>query len=106
MSFHGSKTITAAGTAVPLVASTVTTPTLRFCAAVTIQYVGTHNIYGGFASAASGVSSSSKGFTLNSTDRSITLGDTANHQNNIDLATVYLDTDTNGESVTFTAEQF
>lgn len=102
--FHGSKTVAAAGTSEPLVASTAAT-LARLCAAVTIQYAGGNTIYGGFGVAETAVSSSTKGFTLNSAAPSVTIGDLASGQNSVDLSQIWIDTDTSGQAVTFFAEQ-
>lgn len=102
MSFHSSKTIAAAGTQEPLVATSVTTPTQRFCARVTIAakpgnlgyvYVGE-----------SDVSSTVYAVRL-AAGESFTIGMGETRGNGIDLATVYIDVDTNAEGVDFYAEQ-
>jgi hypothetical protein len=106
MAFHGSKDVAAAGTSEPLVASTVTTPTLRFCSRLTVQYKSANagKIYGGFATAESGLSSSTFGWYLDAGIPSITL-ESVDGKNSLDLATVWIDAATTGEGVTFTAEQ-
>lgn len=104
MSRHFDVTVTTTGTSVPLVAATVTTPSLRFASRVTIQYVGTHNIYGGFGTAAADVSASAFGFQLSSTvGNAITLQKAPN-DTFIDMAGIRIDSDTNGEKVHVTAE--
>lgn len=102
--FHGSKTITTAGTSEALVASTAAT-LAKWCAAVTIQYAGSNTIYGGFGTAEPSVSSTAKGFVLSSASPSVTIGDLASGQNSVNLSQIWLDTDTSGQAVTFFAEQ-
>lgn len=102
--FHGTKAVTAAGTSEPLVATTAET-LARFCACVTIQYVGSNTIYGGFGVAESAVSSTTYGWRLTSSSPSVTIGDKASRQNDVDLAHIWIDTDTNGQGVRFFAEQ-
>lgn len=103
--FHGSKTVTTAGTSVPLVASSASTLE-KWCACVTIQYTGANNIYGGIGTAEADVSSSDKGWTLNTAFPAITIGDLASGQNSVNLSHIWIDTDTNGQGVVFYAEQF
>ncbi len=103
--FHGAKTVAAAGTSEPLVASTAAV-LARMCACVTIQYTGANTIYGGMGTSEPAVSSSSKGFTLNSSNPSVTIGDLASQQNSVNLAHIWIDTDTSGQAVSFFAEQF
>lgn len=103
--FHGAKTVAAAGTSEPLVASTAAV-LARMCACVTIQYAGANTIYGGIGTAESAVSSAAKGFTLSSSAPSVTIGDLASGQNSVNLAHVWIDSDTSGQAVTFYAEQF
>jgi hypothetical protein len=98
---QGSKT-TNAGTRAPLVATTVTTPTSRFCARVTIYALpgNTNKVYVGDAS----VSSTAYAVRL-SAGESYTIGMGETRGNSTDLATIYIDVDTNGEGVKFGAEQ-
>lgn len=102
MSFHSSKTIAAAGTQEPLVATSVTLPTERFCARVTItaKPANTGYVYVG----ESDVSSTVFAFRLAASE-SVTLGMGETRGNSIDLATVYIDTSVNDEGVDFYAEQ-
>lgn len=106
MSFHGSATVSAAGTSVPLVASTVLTPTGRFCAAVVIQYDGGANVYGGFGTVAADVSATSFGWHLSSAIPAVTIGDVGDRSNPIDLTQIRIDSDTSSEKVRFTAIQY
>lgn len=103
--FHGAKTVTTAGTSVPLVASSAGVLD-KWCACVTIQYTGANTIYGGIGTAEADVSSSDYGWILNSNSRAITIGDLAAGQNSVNLSHIWIDTDTNGQGVTFVAEQF
>jgi hypothetical protein len=105
MAFHGSKNVTAAGTSEPLVASTVTTPTQRFCSRLTIQSKSgnTGKIYGGRGTAAADVSSATFGWYLDAGVPSITLE--SGKGNGIDLAEIRIDAATSGEGVTYYAEQ-
>lgn len=103
--FHGAKTVTTTGTSVPLVASSAAVLD-KWCACVTIEYTGPNTIYVGIGTAETDVSSSDKAYTLSSSYPSVTIGDLASGQNSVNLSHIWIDTDTNGQAVTFAAEQF
>lgn len=103
--FHGTKTVTAAGTSVPLVLSSAAVLD-KWCACVTIEYTGPNTMYVGFGTAETDVSSSDKAYTLSSSYPAVTIGDLASGQNSINLSHIWIDTDTSGQAATFAAEQF
>lgn len=102
MSFQNSKSVTTAGTRVPLVATTVTAPGSLYCARLTIEANAgnTNKVYVGD----SNVSSTAYGVSLNP-GQTYTLGMGETRGNPINLSHVYLDADTNSNGVKFYAEQ-
>lgn len=107
MSFHGSKNVTTAGTEVPLVAGTITLPSQRFCARVTVEAkpANTGFIYVGIGTGLNTVVSSTDYGTRLAAGQSFTVGMGETHCNGTDLASVWIDSSVNGEGVTFFAEQ-
>jgi hypothetical protein len=100
---HISKDVTTAGTPVRLVANTVTTPTSRYCARVTIfaKAANTGFIYVTYSPTepAAGV-----GIRLDA-EQSYTIGMGETRGNGVDLAHVWLDSSVNAEGVFAEVEQ-
>lgn len=97
------KNTTTAGTPVRLVATTVTTPTERFCARVTIsgRSANTQAVY---VTQSNSTPAAATGFKLEAND-SVPFGQGETRGNSIDLATIWVDSDVNGEGVVAVAEQ-
>lgn len=106
---HFVVTVSSAGTSVPLKASTVTLPTERFAARVTIQYDPTNaagtKLYVGYGTAAADVSSTSYGVVLDSAIASVTLGLGQTNGNPIDMCTWRIDSSASGAKARCTPEQ-